>query len=229
MTVATQLFQTQACRTGLILYRPGFSPHEIPVEKPSITIGRTDAQDIQINDLGISRQHVEIFSDADGWYVSDCNSSNGTWLDGTRLEAHKPYRWNPTVPLYLGRMMLRLSIKYAAILKPKKSSALRASRVKKEEAAEEMTLNAWRLGSNLTLSITNNTILPEKYKISVNNAKGLEVVGQCWDIEIAAGLESWVPYELAASRRLSLWRREGVTQFVVTAESGGSQSLDIHC
>ena len=55
------------------------------------TIGRTDERDICIVDATISGHHCSLVMVDDGTYVAqDENSTNGTRLNGTRLEAGNP-------------------------------------------------------------------------------------------------------------------------------------------
>jgi len=49
-------------------------------------LGRDDVCDLQINDPMISRQHVRFFVDEGTWTLMDLGSSNGTRLDGQRVD-----------------------------------------------------------------------------------------------------------------------------------------------
>jgi hypothetical protein len=46
------------------------------------TIGRSRDCEVVIDDSGVSRHHAEIAPAADGWYVADLGSTNGTLVDG---------------------------------------------------------------------------------------------------------------------------------------------------
>ncbi len=50
-----------------------------------ITIGRTDLSDVVIDDDGLSRKNTTFFRDGDDTLVVDEDSTNGTFLNGTRL------------------------------------------------------------------------------------------------------------------------------------------------
>lgn len=56
-----------------------------------LKIGRTAANDIQLNSPQISREHLQIWWEDGGFYVKDLGSRNGVWIDGARLpeEGHK--------------------------------------------------------------------------------------------------------------------------------------------
>ena len=51
-----------------------------------ILIGRIDTNDFIMPDYPISRQHAVIEIKRDGYFLKDCGSTNGTFLNGTRLE-----------------------------------------------------------------------------------------------------------------------------------------------
>jgi diguanylate cyclase (GGDEF)-like protein len=55
-------------------------------------LGRGDGNEVLIPDPGISRQHARIALTDSGFTISDLGSSNGTFLDGVRLEAPAPLR-----------------------------------------------------------------------------------------------------------------------------------------
>lgn len=48
-------------------------------------IGRDPSCQIQLKNTSISRQHVEIRLEKDGWWACDLGSSNGTFVDGVRI------------------------------------------------------------------------------------------------------------------------------------------------
>ncbi len=52
-----------------------------------VTVGRIDTNDIALDDVSVSRFHAWIQKDAKGWILCDAESKNGTFCDGTRLEA----------------------------------------------------------------------------------------------------------------------------------------------
>jgi len=57
--------------------------------KKSITLGRSTSCDITINDTEISKEHLRITLVGALVEIEDLNSSNGTYIGGTKLDAHK--------------------------------------------------------------------------------------------------------------------------------------------
>jgi pSer/pThr/pTyr-binding forkhead associated (FHA) protein len=55
------------------------------LDKPVLTIGRTEDNDIVIDNLAVSRTHSVIEEDKGKYYVRDCDSMNGTMINGNRI------------------------------------------------------------------------------------------------------------------------------------------------
>jgi len=49
-------------------------------------VGRDATADIVIDTPNVSRQHARIEATVEGWYVTDLGSTNGTWLNGDRVQ-----------------------------------------------------------------------------------------------------------------------------------------------
>jgi hypothetical protein len=54
--------------------------------REAITIGRSKTTDFHVLDTTMSRVHVIVRREADGWYVEDQKSRNGLWVNGDRVE-----------------------------------------------------------------------------------------------------------------------------------------------
>jgi pSer/pThr/pTyr-binding forkhead associated (FHA) protein len=50
----------------------------------SFTVGRGHSNDVAIPDKGVSRQHCRIDFDGEHYWLVDCDSHNGTYLNGRR-------------------------------------------------------------------------------------------------------------------------------------------------
>jgi adenylate cyclase len=53
-----------------------------------ITIGRSQDNDIVLNDHTASRQHVRLRRTPDGYLITDLESHNGTYINGSRIKSH---------------------------------------------------------------------------------------------------------------------------------------------
>jgi pSer/pThr/pTyr-binding forkhead associated (FHA) protein len=58
---------------------------EIPMTKPTVTIGRVNKNDIKIENLAVSRQHAKIVRDGDRYIIEDLNSLNGTFVNEKKV------------------------------------------------------------------------------------------------------------------------------------------------
>ena len=68
-----------------------FLPTQAPVHLPPeglVLIGRTSEADLQLHDADTSRRHAEIVCRPDGFTIHDLGSTNGTWVNGRRVEDH---------------------------------------------------------------------------------------------------------------------------------------------
>jgi HD-GYP domain-containing protein (c-di-GMP phosphodiesterase class II) len=68
-------------------------------------IGRMPSCDVVIDDTSISRRHAEIFHTDSGWVVRDIGSTNGTFLNGSRL-GRIPQRLRQGDQLQPGKVIL---------------------------------------------------------------------------------------------------------------------------
>jgi pSer/pThr/pTyr-binding forkhead associated (FHA) protein len=60
---------------------------EFALEKDEIHIGRAKENDIVIDNIAVSRKHAQIQKGTMGYVLKDLNSSNGTFLNGVKIDA----------------------------------------------------------------------------------------------------------------------------------------------
>ena len=53
--------------------------------RDGLRIGRSDDNDIIVRDGRVSRRHARVVADGNGFAIEDHDSSNGTFVDGTRI------------------------------------------------------------------------------------------------------------------------------------------------
>ena len=56
------------------------------LDRPVITLGRGSECDVVINDVSISRRHAQVLRQANGYFVQDLESRNGTTVNGEPLQ-----------------------------------------------------------------------------------------------------------------------------------------------
>jgi pSer/pThr/pTyr-binding forkhead associated (FHA) protein len=72
----------------LILSMDGLVLKEISLDKDRITIGRKSHNDVQIDNPAISGEHAAIVTILDDSFLEDLDSTNGTLVNGRRVEKH---------------------------------------------------------------------------------------------------------------------------------------------
>jgi pSer/pThr/pTyr-binding forkhead associated (FHA) protein len=70
---------------------------EILWEHPALTVGRDPANDLIINHRLVSRRHARFEKDEAGFYVRDLDSTNGTFVNGQRIQGRHLLRNNDEV------------------------------------------------------------------------------------------------------------------------------------
>lgn len=67
----------------------GQNKRTYPLSKDVVAIGRLDACDVALADPGVSRRHAEVHREGDEWVVVDSGSTNGTIVNGKRVNRHR--------------------------------------------------------------------------------------------------------------------------------------------
>jgi hypothetical protein len=109
---------------GTITGAPGAGPRAgepmvLPVLKGSsranafgmgITVGRTDNNDLVVPDQSVSRFHAYFQQDAKSgvWKLTDAESKNGTFIDGTKMKAQEPATLQSGQQLRFGEIEMKL-------------------------------------------------------------------------------------------------------------------------
>jgi pSer/pThr/pTyr-binding forkhead associated (FHA) protein len=70
----------------LILKFKDTTLREFPIVKSTVIIGRTDNNDIKIDNLAVSRQHTKIWQKGDHYIVEDLGSLNGTFVNNRKVK-----------------------------------------------------------------------------------------------------------------------------------------------
>jgi pSer/pThr/pTyr-binding forkhead associated (FHA) protein len=78
----------------------------IPLGDTPITIGRADSSTVVISDDYVSTHHARLVPRGDAWLVEDVGSTNGTFLDRTRVTQPTPVPVG--VPIRIGKTTMEL-------------------------------------------------------------------------------------------------------------------------
>ena len=92
----TKLVVTEGPLTGTV----------IPLNTAQVTIGRAPDSTVVIEDDYASSRHARVYPSEGAWVVEDLGSTNGTWIDRTRITT--PTVLPVGVPLRVGRTTLQL-------------------------------------------------------------------------------------------------------------------------
>ena len=92
----TKLVVTEGPLTGTV----------IPLNTAQVTIGRAPDSTVVIEDDYASSRHARVYPSEGAWVVEDIGSTNGTWIDRTRITT--PTVLPVGVPLRVGRTTLQL-------------------------------------------------------------------------------------------------------------------------
>lgn len=69
-----------------LLIKEEGSEKKFLIESRVVTIGRSGKNDISLRDRNSSRQHCNILKVGDNWFVVDCESHNGTYVNDERVK-----------------------------------------------------------------------------------------------------------------------------------------------
>ncbi|MGZ4239988.1 MAG: FhaA domain-containing protein [Actinomycetota bacterium] len=84
----TQLIQ-MSLDADAELVQLGKTSRTWPLSKETVVIGRMEGCDVILPDPGVSRRHAEIRREGDEWVVIDLGSTNGTEVNGKRVNRHR--------------------------------------------------------------------------------------------------------------------------------------------
>lgn len=76
-------------RTRLKLSYLGNSQELLFEGENELTVGRSKENDIQVPDPKVSRSHARLNMSAGDCTLADCDSGNGTWLNGRRIQVER--------------------------------------------------------------------------------------------------------------------------------------------
>ena len=78
----------------------------VPLSTSVITIGRAPDSTIVLRDDYVSTKHARLYPNGNDWVVEDLGSTNGTWIEKTRVVT--PTVLQPGQDLRIGRSTMRI-------------------------------------------------------------------------------------------------------------------------
>src|SRR3984957_6014261 len=114
---APGVIQSSGPMTELQILSPDGQSRQIPLEGERVSVGRAATAEVSFpDDNGLSRQHLAIERDGDGWSVRDLGSKNGMVLNGARVT--EKTRLNPGDRITAGHLILIYDTAGAKAAKP---------------------------------------------------------------------------------------------------------------
>ncbi|KNB49151.1 FHA domain-containing protein FhaB/FipA [Streptomyces caatingaensis] len=93
--------------TKLVISEGSLTGTTVALQGQTITLGRAHDSTIVLDDDYASSRHARIYPDRDGrWIVEDLSSTNGTYLDRTRLTTPTPIPLG--APIRIGKTVIEL-------------------------------------------------------------------------------------------------------------------------
>ncbi|MGW2820010.1 FHA domain-containing protein FhaB/FipA [Streptomyces sp. NPDC001443] len=93
--------------TKLVVTEGTLTGTTVALQGQTITLGRAHDSTIVLDDDYASSRHARIYPDRDGqWIVEDLGSTNGTYLDRSRLTTPTPIA--PGAPIRIGKTVIEL-------------------------------------------------------------------------------------------------------------------------
>lgn len=97
---------SKAKGTSLVVTEGVLEGTVVPLGSSQITIGRAPDSTLVVDDDYTSTRHARLYPSEGTWLVEDLGSTNGTWLDRTRITG--PTAVPVGVPIRIGRMTLMI-------------------------------------------------------------------------------------------------------------------------
>jgi hypothetical protein len=88
--VPVEIEEVTAHGPGLVIRAGGGRAGEsFAVDRERMSIGRRPDSDVFLDDVTVSRDHALLVSRGEHWYLDDCGSLNGTYVNRSRIESHR--------------------------------------------------------------------------------------------------------------------------------------------
>jgi len=90
----------------LVVTAGALSGTSVRLGEAAVTLGRSQDSTIVLDDDYVSSRHARVFPRDGQWYVEDMGSTNGTYLDRTKVMAATPVKIG--MPIRIGKTVVEL-------------------------------------------------------------------------------------------------------------------------
>jgi pSer/pThr/pTyr-binding forkhead associated (FHA) protein len=90
----------------LVVTQGALSGTSVRLGEGAVTMGRAQDSTIVLDDDYVSSRHARVFLRDGQWYVEDVGSTNGTYLDRTKVTSPTPVKIG--VPIRVGKTVVEL-------------------------------------------------------------------------------------------------------------------------
>ena len=59
--------------------------NELKIDQDEVIIGRDSDNDVQIDNVAVSREHAKIIREPNSYFIEDLNSTHGTFVNGKKI------------------------------------------------------------------------------------------------------------------------------------------------
>lgn len=92
--------------THLVVIDGAMRGTTLPLNASGVLLGRNPEASLVLSDDFASGRHAKIYAEADGWYIDDLGSTNGTFIGHERIGEH--VRVDEGTRIRIGRTVLEL-------------------------------------------------------------------------------------------------------------------------
>lgn len=138
--------------------------HTFEINKPTVFVGRSSKNDIQIRDATISRKQVKLFTLGNKLFVEDLKSTNGTKLNGTRIQPGEGIEVGESDILTMGDTVIQLTGLDSGLVPPS-PHRLSVKTSSEQSAVPEERKERRSLTRNMQLVVELGELLKAKFSL----------------------------------------------------------------
>lgn len=226
----------------LIIQLGDAAPYTHKLNQLIVTIGRENSNDITLKEGGISRHHARMEWRSGVWYVTDLASTNGSFLNDTKLEANRPYAWSFGATLKVGDYTLELRQQEPEIpdmtefLLPddldEEVEALRSfySRAPlRPKVRDPFTFGIWPTmathNGKVIVAVQNEGNAECRYQVTASGDESVGFTQEEWTLEVPAGTEKRFAFLVHVKKRPMFGEKQTRPfQVQVTSQHDGTET-----